>query len=296
MPFYPGSADYRDGLITINEALNNPTSIEQRIAEVAKDNLLVDALFTPGGEVTGGAVIYSSITEKHLFTSDVADRQPGDEYKVVYAERPEARLAKVQDFGGKFAVSDEARKRNLTVDFDNDVTMLTNTIVRKINANAISTLEAAIATGEVKTLATAKPWNTVSLAGDPATISPTFERPTADFANAQQMADELDLGIQYTKLLVNPIDHANLKIIYAEHLKDVLEAFGLEVLSSVHVPSGTAYLVDPGKVGFVRYEEPLTVTTWRDEAHRQTWVQGYAMPVMGVTTPNAVCVIKGTSA
>ena len=295
MPFYPGSADYRDGLITIKDALTNPTSIEQRIAEIAEKNLLVDSLFTSGGEVTGGAVIYSSITEKHLYTSDIADRQPGDEYKVVYAERTEARLAKVQDFGGKFAVSDEARKRNLTVDFDNDVTMLTNTIVRKINANAIGTLEAAIETGEVKTLAVTAPWDTVTLDGNPANISPSPERPTADFAHAQQMADELEMGIQYTKLLVSPSVHATLKVIYAERLQDVMDAFGLEILSSVHMPAGKAYLVDPGKVGFVRYEEPLTVNTWRDEAHRQTWVQGYAMPVMGVTNPNAVCVINGTT-
>lgn len=298
MPFYPGSADYRDGFITVSDALVNPTSIEQRIAEVASKNLLVDTLFTTGGEVSGGAVIYSSITEKHLFTTDVADRQPGDEYKVVYSERPEAQLAKVQDFGGKFAVSDEAKRRNQSVDFDNDVTMLSNTIVRKLNARAIETLEAGTkAPNAGKSIgAVGAEWDKLILDGDPAKITAPQMRPTAHFAIAQSMADDLEMGIRYSKLLVNPLDHASLKIAYADRLTDVLDAFELELISSVHVPAGTAYLVDPGKVGFVRYEEPLTVTTFRDEHHRQTWVQAYCMPVMGVTNPNAVCTIKGINA
>lgn len=65
--FYPAHADYDNGVISVDQALNDPTVIEQRVADVAGKNLIVDSIFTEGGEVSGGTVIYSRITEKHLF-------------------------------------------------------------------------------------------------------------------------------------------------------------------------------------------------------------------------------------
>jgi hypothetical protein len=298
MPFYPGAIDYSDGLISVDQALNSPEIIEQRIADIISENLLVDTLFTEGGTVDGGAVIYSKITEKHLFTeNDVADRNPGDEYPVVYAARPEPELARVQDFGGKFAVSDEARKRNRTIELDNDTTVLSNTITRKLNRRAIETLSAAVdASDDVYQIAASVPWTETTATGNPANLTNPRALPHATFALAAARVSRLDLGITYTKLLVGPDTHADLRITYGKDLTTVLSDFGLEIVESNYVPVGEAYLVDPGKVGFVQYEEPLTVKTWDDPEHRQTWVQGYAMPVMGVTLPAALTVIKGVSA
>ena len=96
MSFYPGEATINDGLLTVDAALNDPTHIEQRIADIVQPSLLADHMFTTGGDVQGGAVIYSRTTEKHLFTeNDVADRNPGDEYPVVYAEQPASEIARV---------------------------------------------------------------------------------------------------------------------------------------------------------------------------------------------------------
>lgn len=108
-------------------------------------------------------------------------------------------------------------------------------------------------------------------------------------------ATRQDLGVSYTKLIISPEAHADLRVTYGPNLATLLSDYGLEVVESNYGAIGDAYLVDPGKVGFVQYEEPLTVKTWEDLEHRQTWVQGYAMPVMGVTLPAAISVIHGVT-
>lgn len=301
--FYPGRADYNNGVISVDEALNNPTVIEQRIGELATPNLLIENIFSSDSSpVEGGAVIYSKTTEKNFYTdNDVTQRQPGDEYSVVYRERPEAQLARVEDYGGKFATSDEARKRNSNVDFDNNVTALTNTITRKLNAVALDTVKEAVTANEtVRIAATDIDLATLAVDGDPANITAPQKRPTALWADAFAVAEEKDLGITYSKLIVSPQVKAQLLTAYGSSLKDVLDTFGLEMIASNHLKAAniaggntdTMLLVDPGKAGFVKYEEALTVTTWRDEAHRQTWTQAYAMPVMGITLPSAIASIE----
>ena len=294
MSFYPGALEYSGDLLTVDAALSEPTHIEQRIADIVAPSLLADHMFSTGGDVQGGAVIYSRTTEKHLFTdAEIADRMPGDEYPVVYSQRPESEIAKVQDFGGKFAVSDEARRRNSSVDFDNDVTRLANTIKRKLDQRVIETLHAAEAQGDTIELAALVPWGEVEVHGDPTKLSPGADRPASLIASAIGLGEEKDLGITYNRLLVSPTTRAYLRGIYGADLKTMLDDFGLELFTSVHVEKGKAYLVDQGNVGFLRYEQPLTVEPYDDREHRQTWVQGYAMPVMGVTLPAAIATISG---
>lgn len=295
MGFYPAHADYSNGVISVDEALNNPTVITERIAEVAARDLLVETIFaTDSTPVTGGAVIYSKTTEKNFYTeNDVTARQPGDEYGVVYRERPVAELARVEDYGGKFAISDEARRRNNNIEFDNDVTALANTVTRKLNQRAIETVLAAEAAAETNTGAhLGKTWGEVRIDGDPVQITPPNDRPLAMVAGLMAFAESKELGITYTKMLVSPRTKAEMLTVYGDKLSTVLGTFGLELLVSPHVADNRNYLVDPHKAGFVKFEEPLTVTTWRDEHHRQTWVQAYAMPVMGITMPAAIAVIE----
>lgn len=296
MGFYPARADYHDGVISVDQALKDPTIIENRVAEVASKNLLVETIFsTDNSPVEGGTVIYSKTTEKNFYTeNDVSARQPGDEYTVVYREKPVAELARVEDYGGKFPTSDEALRRNNAIDFDNDVTALANTITRKLNQRVIETLDAAVDANETINLAvTDALWGNTILDGDPTTITPPFKRPTAHLADVFAIAESKDLGIEYTKLIVNPMLKATLRTIYGANFQTMLDSYGLDLISSNYVTSDRALLVDPGKAGFVKFEEPLTVKTWRDEEHRQTWTQGYAMPVMGVTLPAAVACITG---
>ena len=295
MGFFPARADYNDGVISVDEALNNPTTITERVAEVAARDLLVETIFsTDSTPVQGGAVIYSKTTEKNFYTdTDVTARQPGDEYGIVYRERPVAELARVEDYGGKFAVSDEARRRNDNVTFDNDVTALANTVTRKLNQRAIETVQAAEAAGETIVGAhTGATWENVRIDGAPDLITPPTKRPISMIAHLIAIAESKELGITYTKMLVSPRTKAEMLVAYGQDLKPLLDTYGLELITSTFVPDDRSYLVDPGKAGFVKYEEPLTVTTWRDEHHRQTWVQAFAMPVMGITLPAAIATIE----
>ena len=46
MPLYPGNADYDNGVITVDAALNAPDVIEQRIASIADEKSLLNDIFT----------------------------------------------------------------------------------------------------------------------------------------------------------------------------------------------------------------------------------------------------------
>lgn len=298
MSFYPGSASTTGSGLTVDQALREPTIIEERIAHLAEGQLFVDQIFTQDATpVEGGAVIYGRVLAKHRFTTeDSAPRQPGAEYQMLYRLRPELRTAAVQDFGGKFAVTDEAIRRNRTADLDNDVTALTNTIVRKINTEAISALSAAIEETQDHGLievAASLPWDEASATGAPDKQTGARGLPAASIATAIATAEAADETATFNRLLVSPKTRADLRICYGVHLGGLLEDLGLTLLSVKGLPEGTALLVDQGRVGFVRYETPLNVVTWRDEAHRQTWVQAYACPVIGVTNPSALAVIRG---
>ena len=290
MPLYPGSADYQDGLITVDQALNNPTIVTERIADLTQDTILVDSVFSSIGQpITGGSVIYSPVTEKHIYVEGVADRKPGDEYPVVLSDRPEAKLARVQDFGGKLSITDEARDRNDSIDFDNAVSRLANTITRKLNTRALETLTAAFDgtdNGAPDVLAAAESWRLAVRTG--ATPTPPMELPAGTFAEAQMLADEFEMGITYSLAVMNPQERASLVALYGAELKPLLDSIGLTITTSMQVPRGQFFMLDPGEVGFVSYERQLTTETWDDREHRQTWLQSYAMPVMGVTNPRAV--------
>lgn len=292
MPLYPGYADVDGQTITVDQALNNPTMITAHVAENIHNSVLVDKVFGAGGNVEGGAVIYSPVTEKHLYTeNDVKDRAPGNEYPVLYSTRPESQIARVSDFGGRFAVTDEARRRNQTVDFDNDVTRMGNTITRKLNQRVSETLKAGLDSLDDGGIIEGHSWSGLTFGG--ANPTPESERPTADFAAAQLAADLEELDIVYSMLLVHPTQRAALKTAYGKDMDDMLASSGLTLETTTHIPAGEAYMVDPGSVGFVSYEEQLTTETYDDRQNRQTWVQGYAMPVMGVTAPRAVRRITG---
>jgi hypothetical protein len=296
---YPGAAELNQGTLTVDAALANPTIIEQRIADLISGNVLVDSLFAPGGgEVNGGAVIYSKITSKYLFPDvDITDRAPGDEYAQIWSTPPELEMAKVQDFGGKVSITEEARRRNSVVQFDNEVTVLSNASTRRLNKRAMETLDAAVEqSDEVFQLQAAAPWSSTLATGPEAAQTSPRQLPGADFSTVIAQAQRLDLGVEYSRLITTPEAYADLRVTYGANLAPLLSDLGLEVLTSNYVKAGTAYLVDPKKLGFVNYEEPLTVRTWDDPEHRLHWVQGYVMPVMGVTLPSAVAVIHGVSA
>lgn len=296
MSVFPGSVDYNDNTLTVDSVLNNPHLIEQRISSIAEEQSIIGDLFTSGSAPEGGAVIYSRATRDNLFPEgDATARQPGDEYGVINPTRPEDKLAKVEDYGGKFFVTDEARQRNRAVDFDNSVTQLTNLLTRQLNRRAVSVVQAVQdeAAGDLHQIVAAAKWTETLATGPQATLTNPRELPGADLSRLIAQAEKDRLGVTFSTLLISPAARAELRTVYGPDLAPLLADLGLSLKVSMDVPAEQAYLVDPGKFGFISWEHPITVKTWRDEHRSGEWVQAFAKPSMGATTPGALAIIRG---
>lgn len=278
--------------ITVDLMLQQPTRITTMIRDLTLTRFIADRIFTSGGGVTGGAIVYDQATGNDWwYTSrDVQEVQPGTEFPIVTDERPVPRVERVRKYGGKTFILDEAKDRNNGADFAKQIIKLSNTIVRKINARAVEVLEAAIA--EHSRTVVGNNWSTVLLEGNAPTAPQ--DRPTADFAAARLEAEVRETGIVYDTWIVNPQELTNLVIGYGEKLAGVLDANGIrEMYSSNRVAAGTAYAVAAKQVGEMRVEKPLYTIRWYEEKTERTWVQSGVRPVMVVTDPFSVLKFTG---
>jgi hypothetical protein len=280
--------------LTVDMALDQPTRITRRIADLTLQRFIVSQIFATGGAVTGGAVVYDQALLNELYTDrDVEQVAPGDEFPIVSSSRQTPQVAQVEKWGGKIFVTDEARDRNDIVHFNNEVTKLANTIVRKVNTRAVATLDAAItAQGGAGTFV-GHSWSSVVTGGASQTNNSGW--PAADLAAAQLAADVDELGVIYDLWLVNPAQRAQLAIVYGAALADVLASYGIEMYASNRITAGTAYAVARGQVGEIRVEKALGTEVWREPKNERTWVQSSVRPVMYVTNPYSIRKVTGLS-
>ncbi len=279
--------------LTVETALNQPTRITRRIADLTLQKFIVSRIFAQGGAVSGGAVIYDQATLNELYLDrDVEQVMPGDEFPIVGSSRPTPKVAQVEKYGGKFYVTDEARDRNDRAYFNNQVTQLANTIVRKVNTRTVAELEAAItALGGAGTFI-GHNWGTVVTGGSSQTNNSGW--PAADLAQAQLLADVDELGVEYDIWIVNPMQKYQLTVTYGDKLADVLTSLNIrEIFATNRVANGTAYAVASGQVGELRVEQPLRTETERKVETEKTLVQSSVRPVMYVTNPYSIKKITG---
>lgn len=293
---YPlGAPTISNSKITVDLALQQPKRITQRLSEINLQKFIVDKVFTNGAPVVGGALIFDQLVANDLYLSrDIEARAPGNEYPVVGSDRTDPKVAKVEDYGGKFKVEDTTKKRNDKVYFDNQVTALANTIVRKVNQRAVAVLDAAITGVGSAALIAGHNWTNVTLSGTSPT--PNNARPFADIAAARLAADKEELGVEFNLLLVNPQELASLTIAYGEDFAAFIASIGLEIFASNRVTAGTAYILEKGKVGVLGYEEGLTTEVIDDRHTRSSWVQSYVNPLFAVTNPYSIKKITGLAA
>lgn len=274
--------------ITVDTMLQQPTRITQFLMDLTLQRFILDRLFTSPGGVTGGAVVYDMLTENELYLDrDVEPVAPGSEFPIVTSQRRAPRVAEVEKFGGKYFFTDEARDRNDATAFRNENIKLGNTIVRKLNSRAIEVLNAAILANGGLSEFVGKDWSAAIPNGSNPTIP--VNTPGADFAYAQLLADQRELGVRYNVALVNPVNLNELRLFYGGNLDQMLADNGYdEVYASNRVPVGTAYFVADGQLGEMRLEQPLATETWREPETQRTWVQSSVRPVMFVNNPFAV--------
>lgn len=280
--------------LSVDTALKQPTRITRRIADLTLQKFIVSRIFAQGGSVSGGAVVYDQAVLNELYLDNDVERVgPGDEFPIVGSSRQAPKVAEVEKYGGKFFVTDEARDRNDIAHFNNQVTMLANTIVRKVNTRAVAELEAAItALGGAGTFV-GNNWNSVVTAGSSASNHDLW--PLNDFAQAQLLADQDELGVTYDVWIVNPVQKAALVSIYgASGLREILEEMEIrEVYASNRVANGSAYAVASQQVGELRMEQPLRTETDRVVKNEKTLVQSSVRPVMYVTNPYSIKKVTG---
>ena len=279
--------------LTVDVALKQPSILRDQIAKLADDQIVLPRVFRPfGAQVQGGGLLYSVIAASDFFTTDVEKRTPGAEYKVVEGVEPEPKLAVVEDWGGKFQITDEQRTRNDVSYLDQQTTQLANTIARKLDTRAVEALQAA----PIASVATLNSWDNLVMVGPLDTITPSASRPTAHFAQAQELADLEELGVTHDTLLVHPAQARALRTAYAEELTAMLESVGMTMFSNPRIPAGTAFVAQGGMVGTVGFETALTVEVYDDRSTRSMWVQAYAVPAFAVDRPYAAKKITGLSA
>ncbi|TWS25357.1 hypothetical protein FK268_09195 [Tsukamurella sputi] len=290
---YPlGPPQVSGSTLTVDTMLREPTRITRYISDLSLQRFFADQVFSPIGGVSGGAILYTQLTYNDLYsTRDVANVAPGAEFPIVSADRPTPQVAQVEKFGGKFAVTDEARDRNDPSAIQMESMKLANTINRKLHQRAVATLNAAITSD---TTVGGNNWASVVTSG---TSQATAQQwPAADLAKAQLVADRTELGVDFNLLLVNPQEKANFDIIYGASSQSsaaVLAAYGLTMFATNRVAPGTAYLLASGQVGVMGVEKPISTETWREAEEQVTWVQTDVRPVFAVTNPYSVVKLTG---
>jgi hypothetical protein len=293
-PLAPPTFDGTGTQITVDVALNNPsTVITPLVIDITAQRFFVDRVFTNGGGVSGGAVIYNEVAGGDYYAErDVQEIAPGEEFPVITFQRRGRNVALVHKYGGKYAVTWEARDRNNVTEFTNATRQLGNTLVRKINQFGVAILDAYV-TANSRSVS-GRNWSTVVTVGSSASNHTLW--PTNDFANWAKIASQEEMGINYSLVILNPQEYANLTSIYGSvaALNEILAAFGLDIFVTNRVAAGTAYVIAPGMLGEMRIEDPLRTRTWEDpDGIEQTWIQTGVRFLMFANNPFAVLKVTG---
>lgn len=295
---YPLAAPTISGTTyTVDFLLNNPTRVTRIVNDLVVQNFFLDEVFATGGDVQGGAVLYDQATAYDVYTDlDVERIEPGEEAPIVTGQRGAPLTAQVEKFGGKFPITDEARRRNNMSRFTNQTRRLANTIVRKMHQRGLAEL-AAVITAQSRTAATISWTQAMALTGT--TRAPAL-MPMRSIAAARKESENNEMGYVYDTLIANPTEAEALRVCYGNELTAVLGDNGIRnLISTPRKAAGSVYILAGRQVGEMRLEEPLRTTSDREGAptlREQTWVQSLVNPVMFVTDPFAILELTGTNA
>jgi hypothetical protein len=276
--------------------LQQPTRINRYLSDLSLQNLFATDIFSTGGGVTGGALVYDQLTLNDIYLDSarsVQNVEPGAEFPIVTHSQGAPNVALVEKFGGKFDITDEARDRNDEVTFQRKSNKLMNDIVKGLNTRALAKLDAAITAFTATQTITGVSWataTTTAAGSKTAAIDPAF-----DFTKVQLAADVAELGVQIDTWIVHPNERAKLIQLWgAQNVAAMFAANGItKVITSARVTAGTAYALESGQVGELRFEKGISTETWREQATQRTWVQADVRPVMAVTNPYAAFKVTG---
>ena len=283
-------------VLSVDAALRQPSLIQAQIARLADDVLLLPKFVRQlGAPVTGGGILFHTVAASDFYSSDVEMRAPGAEYRVVEGVNPDPQLAVVEDWGGKFFIGDEQILRNTINYLDQQTTQLANTIARKLDTR----LMVKVAAAGIGSLVPASGWAALKFVGPLDQITASVSRPSAHWAEVQEMADLEELGVKHDLLVVHPQQSRQLKTAYGAELDDALESAGFTkgMFANPRIPIGTAYALQQGMVGTIGWESAGLVVDIIDDRHKRgKWIQAWAVPAIAIDRPYAAKKISGLSA
>jgi hypothetical protein len=291
--------------ITVDVMLNSPTRIQRVIEDLTLQRLLLDRLFTGGGNVTGGAVVYDEVQQNEIYGGtdddgnphplrDVEPIAPGAGYPIFEAERLVPKVAAVEKWGGKVFNTDEARDRNDIASFQRKMRQLANTITRRLNLRCLEKVDALVI-AKSRTASTVD-WTNVVTAGSGASSAELW--PVKTFSQALQQQEEDEMGIEFDLVILNPQEWGSLITIYGglANVRDLFQGLGInQFYVSNRQPAGKVKFVASGQVGGYRVEQPLRSFSWRDEDNDRTWTKASARPVMYADNPFAIFEFTGAA-
>lgn len=293
---YPlGTPSVSGNSYTVDLMLQQPTRINAYISDTALYGYFAERIFSNAGGISGGALLYTQLTANDLFpTRRSQSVAPGAEFPEVTFDRPAPKTAQVEKLGGKFRVTDEARDRNDLTAIASEASKLGNDIRDQLHTRAIAELDASIAAIGSDVQVTGTSW--ADAAALTLTTTANNLLPATDFAELTKRAANNRLGTIYNLWIVNPQEAMNFDIIYGGQAQAVLSRYNVDMVVTPLVAAGTAYAVQEGRVGQVRYEQPLQTTTTREELKEATWVKSSVRSVYAVTNPYNAVKITGLAA
>lgn len=272
--------------LTVDMALRQPSIIRAQIARLADEQILLPKFFRALGQpVQGGAMLYSVIKASDFFSTSIEKRAPLTEYKIVEGVDPDPEIAYVEDWGGKFQISDEQISRNDVSYLDQQTTQLANTIARKLDQAAMKAVTDKVLGENI--IAFQDNWDDLVTVGPLDQITPSAQRPPAHLSAAQLAADLQELGVRHNLIVVHPNQAHALRVAYGDQLAAMLSSAGVTMFANPRVEEGIVWAVESGMVGTVGFESPLTTDVWDDRSIRGKWVQSYVVPGFAVDRPFA---------
>lgn len=297
-----GGATISGTEITVDMYVNPPSRIPEIVRELIADDqgyFIEDVFGDAGFTVEGGAVLFTPTFPQDLFLDPeqtIAARAPGAEAPLIAAKMYEPQVARPESKAGRIEVTDEARKRNLVLQVQNQFTKASNSFADYMQTRGIGALNDAVTAWN--RIVTGVNWRAAHTTGfmnaDPATL------PRRDFATvlAQFIADKT--GVRPDTLILNQEDALYLDELYGGNpfmtgsLAALLERYGISNYRvSPHQTEGTALFCKSRSVGAIAWEKPLDQEFER-AAIRKTDVYVLEMrPVFVAYDPASIIAVEG---
>ncbi len=265
--------------ITLDQYVNSPTVRNRRVADIASQEFFAHTIFSNGGQLKGGAVLFER--PNPLLTDLYTERRlqemaPGTEAPILTFVRGVPMVALPRQIGGKFGLTKQEILRNDPRLAENALTQIGNTVARDLEVMALSELAAVIAATS-RTFAA-----TQTLAASAAftfTTRTAANQPAADIARMVATVHGEQRGHRMDSVIYNNMDWATLVSIFGVDGSDgnagaraILAANGItNVNTSVQQTQGKAKFYEAGAVGSWYTEFPLTTRQWNDPLEDNKW-------------------------